>query len=239
MRFVDVVPRSGWDADPFRGDPTVIDHPGNLVVAHHTDGAEPDGPEGPLAIQRFHQGTRDWFDIGYHYVIDRRGVVYVGRELGWRGAHASGANDEVGVALIGRFSIEEPTAEQLESFARLVASLRAEGVLSTVRIVGHGEVAASSCPERLDEHLDEIEDRALDLLEHGDDGDEGDEVALTDEDVERIAEATAERILSYRREGERDVMSLIASGGLRFDELDDPHEHDHAVVLNELREREG
>lgn len=174
MRFVDVVPRPAWDAEPYVGDPVRVTHPGEFVVAHHTDGREPDGPEGPRRIQRFHQDTRGWRDIAYHYVIDREGAVFEGRMLGWQGAHARGANDTIGVALIGQFSIEEPTDAQLEAFARLVASLRAEGALSTVRILGHGEVAASNCPERLDERFDWIEERALDLLEHGDDGGEGD-----------------------------------------------------------------
>ena len=65
------------------------------------------------AYQTGHQQTNHWADIGYHYVIDRQGRIWEGRELSWKGAHAGNkqANENnVGIALIGNFENVEPPA---------------------------------------------------------------------------------------------------------------------------------
>ena len=53
-------------------------------------------------IKRWHTMERAFFDIGYHWVIERDGTVKQGRPVDVWGAHARGQNHEsVGICLVG------------------------------------------------------------------------------------------------------------------------------------------
>lgn len=50
---------------------------------------------------------RQWFDIGYNFVIGEDGNVYEGRGWDYVGAHAPGYNTQsIGICVIGDFSGE-------------------------------------------------------------------------------------------------------------------------------------
>ncbi|XP_066194150.1 N-acetylmuramoyl-L-alanine amidase isoform X2 [Sylvia atricapilla] len=78
-----IVPRCLWDARPYRGSPALLRPPLGSVFLHHTlEPARPCRTFGACTramrdMQRFHQDTRGWDDIGYSEERPRLG------NLGW------------------------------------------------------------------------------------------------------------------------------------------------------------
>jgi N-acetylmuramoyl-L-alanine amidase len=142
--------RETWNARPMsmRGDPEPM---GKItrITLHHTADARAVGStyaavaERMKAYQTGHQQTNKWADIGYHYVIDRQGRIWEGRELNWKGAHAGNgqANENnVGIALIGNFENADPPAAQRDATEELVGWLAREYGIPSSKIYGHAEV---------------------------------------------------------------------------------------------------
>ena len=119
------------------------------VVIHHT-GNPTDDDLSAAEINASHQ-ARGWSCIGYHYVIRKDGTVEIGRPHWTVGAHAYGHNSHtIGVHVCGNFEIGEPTSEQIESTAMLLANLCTDYSLTIDRdhIVGHRELMSTACPGR-------------------------------------------------------------------------------------------
>lgn len=87
-------------------------------------------------IRKQHK-AQGWSDIGYHYVIDLQGRVYIGRNVDLAGAHVSGYNaNSIGVVYVGGlenrtgvpYSQLKPkdtrTAEQKAALLSLLVDLR-------------------------------------------------------------------------------------------------------------------
>ena len=132
------------------------------VVIHHT-GNPTDDDLSVVEINASHQ-ARGWSCIGYHYVIRKDGTVEIGRPHWTGGAHAYGHNSHtIGVHVCGNFEIGEPTSEQIESTAMLLANLCTDYGLTIDRdsIVGHRELMPTACPGRnLFAQMDEIVGKA-------------------------------------------------------------------------------
>jgi len=132
------------------------------VVIHHT-GNPTDDDLSVVEINASHQ-ARGWSCIGYHYVIRKDGTVEIGRPHWTVGAHAYGHNSHtIGVHVCGNFEIGEPTSEQIESTAMLLANLCTDYGLTIDRdsIVGHRELMPTACPGRnLFAQMDEIVGKA-------------------------------------------------------------------------------
>lgn len=66
-----IIPRCMWEAQPYRGTPTLLSLPLSFLYIHHT--YEPSQPclsfqqcsQDMRSMQRFHQDDRGWDDIGY------------------------------------------------------------------------------------------------------------------------------------------------------------------------------
>lgn len=117
--------RIEWLAKSPTEDLTDFIHPIPYVVINHT--ATPNCVDRLhcirqiRAIQTFHTKTRQWFDIGYNFLVGADGNVYEGR--GWHkvGAHTKDYNQKsLGVAFIGSFHVEKATKPQVAAFMRLV-----------------------------------------------------------------------------------------------------------------------
>lgn len=121
----------------------------DMAVVHHT-GNPWDDDLSAAEIDASHK-AKGWTCIGYHYVIRKDGTVEQGRPHWTVGAHAYGENSHtIGIHVCGNFEIGEPTSEQIESLAMLLANLCTDYGLPIDRdhIVGHRELMATACPGR-------------------------------------------------------------------------------------------
>lgn len=91
------------------------------------------------AIQRFHQHTRGWSDIGYAFVVFESGRVYEARGQ-HVGAHCPGHNSEPSCAFAGDFSTRSPGARAVASFDALREHVGARGWR------GHRDGYPTACP---------------------------------------------------------------------------------------------
>ena len=93
-------------------------------------------------MQGFHQNTRGWTDLGYHYVIFPSGRVYEGRPEETVGAHALNGNLMPGISFAGNYEKDEPTTHQIASYNELL------DYLGVTEAVGHYRVPGNytACP---------------------------------------------------------------------------------------------
>lgn len=96
-----------------------------FIVMHYT--ALTDYPDDPLTeirnIYHSHAVGKGWGDIGYHYLIDRKGNIYEGRKGGEKvvGGHAKPMNKvSIGISLMGNYEDEELPAPMLKSTIELL-----------------------------------------------------------------------------------------------------------------------
>lgn len=160
-----VLPRSAWGAHRMRAN---LDRMTSItrITVHHTATRLPNNSahvaaDAILKFQVEHQNDKGWADIGYHFLIDPAGRIWEGRPLQWQGAHA-GTPDlnvgNVGIALIGDFDVEQPSAAQRESLGALLTSLCARYHVDRGHVFTHKEIrpGPTECPgqslQRLVEH---------------------------------------------------------------------------------------
>lgn len=112
------------------------------------------------SIWNFHVNTNGWADIGYNYLIDPNGVIYVGRGEDIRGAHFCGNNTgTMGICILGNFTSQTPTLEAIEGLVNLLAwkmsvddidpqlsSFHTASGVVLPHIVRHRDGCATSCP---------------------------------------------------------------------------------------------
>ena len=120
------------------------------VVIHHTgDG----NTQSLLAIEAKHMKENGWSNVGYHYVIDRKGKINEGTPLGYKGTHVKAANTgKIGIVLIGDYdhqlwdvSDDDLPAVQFDAAISLIKSLK--DFVRVQSLGGHRDyVAGASCP---------------------------------------------------------------------------------------------
>lgn len=104
-------------------------------------------------IRRWHMSPpNNWRDIGYHYVIDRDGLVARGRAETTVGAHVAGRNTgTIGVCLIGGHGSKPDddfqqhfTVAQERALVALIADIRTR---ADIRVIsGHNQYSSKACP---------------------------------------------------------------------------------------------
>jgi hypothetical protein len=130
--------------------------PVRYITLHH-DGMSPflakDQASAAARIELIRVSHRghDWADIGYHFVVDRGGRVWEGRDLKWQGAHVKDHNEgNIGICCLGNFDEQSPSDEQLEAAERIVACLMDKYRVPVSRVRSHQEWqgARTACPGR-------------------------------------------------------------------------------------------
>lgn len=102
------------------------------VTLHHTAGSNgyraQDAPGIMRGMHRYHTATLGWCDIGYNFVVDAYGVIYVGRRGGpnkqVRGAHAGNHEANTyftGVSMMGNYETTRLTNAMKSSVVKLIA----------------------------------------------------------------------------------------------------------------------
>ncbi|XP_010185804.1 PREDICTED: N-acetylmuramoyl-L-alanine amidase-like, partial [Mesitornis unicolor] len=150
-----IVPRCMWGARPYRGTPKLLSLPLDTVFIHHT--FIPSIPcqnftactHDMRSMQRFHQDTRGWDDIGYSFVVGSDGYLYQGRGWHWVGAHTKGYNSKgYGVGYVGDFSITPPDQDTiaLVKDGFLPCAVKKGWLHHNYTIRGHRQVGHTDCP---------------------------------------------------------------------------------------------
>lgn len=130
--------------------------PTRYITVHH-DGMSPfratDQASSAGRIEIIRRGHRDkgWGDIGYHFVVDRGGRVWEGRELKWQGAHVKNENEgNIGICCLGNFDEQSPSDAQLEALQQILACTMAKYRVPVSRVKTHQEWASAhtACPGR-------------------------------------------------------------------------------------------
>ena len=124
------------------------------ITVHHEGSAKPNNDSSPAAvattlrlIQSQHRQRMGAGDIGYHFIIDRTGAIWQGRDWNYQGAHSSGANpNNLGIMLLGNFEIQQPTSAQISSLTKLTASLCRKFGVPRSKIYGHNDLCNTKCP---------------------------------------------------------------------------------------------
>lgn len=131
--------------------------PIKYLTIHH-EGWEPflatDADETAARIEHVRVAHRNakgggYADIGYHYIIDREGRVWEGRNLRYQGAHVKNHNEgNIGIMCLGNFEEQSPTQRQLAGLSRQVRAVMAKHSIPIKRVRTHQEWsdAQTLCP---------------------------------------------------------------------------------------------
>ncbi|NXT46599.1 PGRP2 amidase, partial [Pluvianellus socialis] len=150
-----IVPRCMWGARPYRGTPKPLTLPLGSVYIHHTFIPSvpcrtfPACARAMRAMQRFHQDTRRWDDIGYSFVVGSDGYLYQGRGWHWVGAHTKGYNSKgYGVGYVGDFSatLPDPDTIALVRDGLLPCAVRTGRLHHNYTLHGHRQLGHTDCP---------------------------------------------------------------------------------------------
>lgn len=121
----------------------------NKIVVHHTANASLAPQFAGVDIlhrQRFNFISSLGKFCGYHYLVERNGVVEQGRADTDEGAHCIGQNlQSIGIALAGNFDFQKPTAAQRNALVKLMDEKIAQHGISGNAIHPHRAFAATSC----------------------------------------------------------------------------------------------
>ncbi len=185
----DMVSRAAWGANRDKGGCKPRNRPAygtvKAAIVHHTvsanDYTADEAPGIVLGICRFHRNGNGWSDMGYNFLVDRFGKIYVGRAGGPSkavvGAQAQGYNAQTtGASSIGTHTKHPISADAMDAFVRLLSwklalhgthgsgktkLVSAGGSLNRYpsgkrihvrRISGHGRFDKTECPGRALKH---------------------------------------------------------------------------------------
>lgn len=162
---LNILPRSAWTSvlGPVRHDINPLGQVKHITVHHEgwpghavtfTDKATTiDRLEG---ILRAHTtSTHNWADIGYHFIIDRAGRIWEGRNLKYQGAHVSKCNENnLGIMCLGNFDEQSPSQAQLDSLVAALKAFKSHYSVPMGEIFTHQEwkkrcpTTSTACPGR-------------------------------------------------------------------------------------------
>lgn len=100
-------------------------------------------------IRSTHVNNRGWGDVGYHYIIDRAGRLWQGRDVRYQGAHVSGHNEHnLGVMVLGNFEEQSPSDAQIQTLISTLRTLMHTYRVPKSRVYTHRELMPTACPGR-------------------------------------------------------------------------------------------
>ena len=104
-------------------------------------------------IDKWHK-ARGWKGFGYHWMVDRDGVLVAGRKEAESAAAATGYNSNaIHIALVGGFGSNEHddffdhfTEAQFDTLMRLIEEIMKDHGVSVKKVIGHNQIAQKACP---------------------------------------------------------------------------------------------
>lgn len=123
------------------------------LTLHHEGSPEPLRPsDDPVAklrgLQSWGASDRNWWDVPYHFLIDLDGKIYEGRDYHYMG-ETNTTYDPSGhllISVLGNYNRQEPTQQQLNSIADLMAWATKQFHVPLDSIRGHYQYAQTNCP---------------------------------------------------------------------------------------------
>ncbi|XP_077538068.1 uncharacterized protein LOC144150119 [Haemaphysalis longicornis] len=149
---IPIVSRSQWGARPWRQRRPTHPVQAQRVFIHHTVGPNcfdaATCADRMKSYQNYHMDGRQWWDIGYNFVIGGDGRVYEGRGFGVEGAHTLGHNtDSLGIAFTGDYRHTRPSDKMLAAAQRLIECGVRQGYISPdYELHGHRDARCSESP---------------------------------------------------------------------------------------------
>lgn len=148
LQKLEIIPRKAWGAQPISTlNPSSTFK--KLTVHHTTEPTSQVKSEEELLriIQKYHQQTKNWGDIAYHFLISHDGKIYQGRDLSYSGAHVYGHNEgNIGIAILGNYDEHELTEIQINTLRNLIDALREKYDIPKNEVFGHKELGKTDCP---------------------------------------------------------------------------------------------
>lgn len=123
----------------------------NFLAIHSTGGLDTQTPQ-DIALD--HINRNGWGGIGYHFLIDKEGLVYYVGDISTARANVANLNEQVlGIGIIGNFTNGlVPTTEQLDSAHKLCEFFISYSALPNItswdKVRGHKELPnqSTNCP---------------------------------------------------------------------------------------------
>lgn len=146
---LNIVSRTDWGALEARPDKPQT--PSRFTIHHSavTFDRDRDAAEHIRNIQSWGMGEdRNWTDIPYHFIIAPTGDIFEGRNPFVAG-ESNTPYDTTGhlqINLLGNFSEQDPTSEQLDSLVRLMAWAHKKFDIPVDSIKAHRDFASTNCP---------------------------------------------------------------------------------------------
>lgn len=193
-----LVTRAQWGARAYKSTTPYARKPDGVKVHYlgtkYTYGAHDTCAAYVRKLQASHMDGNGWSDIGYSFVVCEHGYVYEGRGFTRRNsANGNTALNEKNYAvcgLVGNSGSTQPTPEMLHGIRDIIDRLRSEGRAGTY-LGGHRDGYATDCPGGpLYQWVKAGAPRPGVVTTPP--ANEGDDVALSDADVQRIAHAVWE-----------------------------------------------
>lgn len=111
------------------------------IVVHHS--AEDN--QTPLDYANYHVYTKGWPAIGYHFVIQPTGAIFLTNHVDTISYHVSGYNTKsIGICLSGDFTTKGPTSKQFKSLEFMIKSLKE--FFTNTQVKGHRDFGNTQCP---------------------------------------------------------------------------------------------
>ena len=112
------------------------------IVVHHS--AQTNGD--PFVYAAYHVKTHGWPGIGYHYVIQKDGLIFQTQQLETVSYHARNCNqNSVGICLTGNYNVEQVPAEQLQALYGLIDEIQ-RILRKKLIILPHHDCTNTDCP---------------------------------------------------------------------------------------------
>ena len=149
VKEISIIPREEWKAlepKPYNS------HLPEKITIHHDGTFFPDDKDASTHIknvQKWGMGTdRNWTDIPYHFMIDRNGNIFEGRNVFTAGETATEYDPDghLLITLLGNYNNQQVTDKQLESLINMIAYACIKYQISPDTIEGHKDFARTACP---------------------------------------------------------------------------------------------